>query len=563
MDINTILDNTKKLNNINKEASNNKDLTNNDFIQSENKYRDALVSAINGYDKLIPYDLVKKYDKYEIPFNYKDYLSGDLDRQLADAQSNWSKTGNALLQTFVSEIGLGTVKAIPDMIEGFISLFTDDNDYSNPISAKISEWQDAFNNEVAPIYARPGESWGDFGWWMQHLPSIASSVTLLIPASLITKGTALLMKGVSKGISATTKSGKKFINLAEDIDNTSKLSRLSNLKLGPESKKIANFVGETASMTFWQRLGENYQESGQVMEDMFYLANEKLNEMSDEEYNKWLERNKNLIFEGEDVSKIDLNDKSEVARLIAKHSADATFRFDWINSIFDFVQILSLSHLPMAKFKGIKNHTMGSRRLAKLDKRYGGNKTVTELKSLAKIDYEKNRWLQVKDRLDDLGYGFRTSFLGQASEGVEEAINYIAQQEGMTVGRVMLDMEAKSTFSNRLNQYVRNRELWENAFWGVLGGITFSGVANKSRDIRNNITERKEQRKKENSINEVTGEDVNSGKKSTYKDYWYSSEYKRVSAAIDHKATIHSDFVNKYNKIMTDATISDVDKKLF
>ena len=553
MDITTILNHSKSLYESSK--SNDKDLEDKDFVIDDHRYVNTLQDIFSQGEQAIPYDLVEKYDKNRIAFNYKDYLSGDLDRQLAEAQSNWDKFGNAIAQTIVSEIGLGTVKAFPDMVDGLIGLIAGDSDYSNPVSAKLAEWQEEFKN-ATPIYSAPGsgfENGTDFGWWMQRLPSIASSLTLLIPATAATKGVTMAMKGIGKGakaISASTRRGKKFINTVDDIETTAKTSKLSNLKLGPEAKKIANYIGENASMAFFQRLGENQQEAGQVMEDMFYEASNHLNNMSDEEYKEWVERNKDLILEGENPNKINLNDRTRVAQLIAKHSADKTFRFDWYNGTFDLFQMMALRSLPMAKFKGIKDHTMRSRRLAILDKRYGGNKNVAELKTAAKNDYKTNRWLQVKDRADDLLYGIRSSLLWQSTEGVEEAINFIAQKEGMHVGRVMLNMESESVFSDRLNQYMRTGELWENAFWGVLGGITFSAGANKVRDVRNNIAEANRKKKDTKKFNETTGEDVNLGGKTSYKDYWYSSEYKRVSDAINNRYILEKDFQDKYNRIM-------------
>ena len=128
-----------------------------------------------------------KYEKYGINWNPKEAANGSLDVQLAEAQSNWAKFGNALAQTVVSEIGLGTMLGISDLFDAVgQAIGTSDHDYSNPVSAKLEEWQDKFNNEVAPIYSRPGSGFGngtDFGWWMQNIPSIASYLTLLIPAA--------------------------------------------------------------------------------------------------------------------------------------------------------------------------------------------------------------------------------------------------------------------------------------------------------------------------------------------------------------------------------------------
>ena len=59
----------------------------------------------------------------------------NLDKQLSDSQSAWTKWGNALAQTVVSEIGLGTLKGISDLFDLLGNVLTLNNgDYSNPVS---------------------------------------------------------------------------------------------------------------------------------------------------------------------------------------------------------------------------------------------------------------------------------------------------------------------------------------------------------------------------------------------------------------------------------------------
>ena len=65
--------------------------------------------------------IADKYRKYGINFSYK---APELDRQLAEAQSNWDKTKNAVAQTLVSEIGLGTLRGITDLFDGIYNLDT-------------------------------------------------------------------------------------------------------------------------------------------------------------------------------------------------------------------------------------------------------------------------------------------------------------------------------------------------------------------------------------------------------------------------------------------------------
>ena len=126
----------------------------------------------------------------------------DVDKVLAESQSNLRKLGSAVSQAVVSEIGLGTVRGAADLFDFIGNAVTGNlanNDYTNPVSEKIQEWQDYFNTEVVPIYADPNlditnGGLTDFGWWASNMPSIMSSVTLLLPSMAATKGLQWLAK---------------------------------------------------------------------------------------------------------------------------------------------------------------------------------------------------------------------------------------------------------------------------------------------------------------------------------------------------------------------------------
>ena len=92
------------------------------------------------------------YQRYGVTPN----IITNLDKERAENQSNWTKAGNALGQTLVSQAILGTIKAVPDLFDAVANgFFTSDGDYQNPVSNKIKEWQDYFDQEVAPIYSDP------------------------------------------------------------------------------------------------------------------------------------------------------------------------------------------------------------------------------------------------------------------------------------------------------------------------------------------------------------------------------------------------------------------------
>ena len=213
MDTNDILKQIKNLtDNNDKSESEKKTLTSLDFTPNNGEFIGAArENAKRSYS--IDEDLAKKYNRKGLVWTPKDYYSGSLDTQLADAQSNWAKAGNALAQTVVSEVLLGTALGINDLFDLIgKAIGVSDKNYQNPVSRTLEEWQDKFNNDVAPIYSRPGsgfENGTDFGWWMQNIPSIMSSLTLLVPAAGGTKAVSLAGKGLSKiGTKVATKAAE-------------------------------------------------------------------------------------------------------------------------------------------------------------------------------------------------------------------------------------------------------------------------------------------------------------------------------------------------------------------
>lgn len=504
----------------------------------------------------------RKYEKYGINWNAKEAANGSLDVQLADAQSNWAKLGNALAQTVVSEIGLGTMLGISDLFDAIgQAIGKSDHDYNNPVSAKLEEWQDKFNNEVAPIYSRPGSGFGngtDFGWWMQNIPSIASSLTLLIPAAGATKALSLIGKGIAKGTKAATKWAARAARL-ERIQKAGHAIPLSSRAI--ETGKLFAKNATTAALS---RTMENYQEARQVYNDMYVDVLDSLNNMNDEDYNSFISRNPNTFKD------VDTSNKDEVAKAVARKSSDMTFKADYANTVFDIIQLYALRNVAFHGFRNSKV-SAAARRLDKNARRFAGKyNTIAELEEQVS---KQSLGRKITDKLGDFLYAGRTVIAAQASEGVEEAVNYIAQQEGMNVGKTMVAMEANSVFSNRLNQYIKNPELWESAFWGVAGGIVFQGAGSGLARARTAL-ERKNEKKK-NQPNEKTGESVNesvkgyntkrqleTNAKNHWKDLWELPDVKRVKTSIENRLAIENDYQQKVKEINDDNEMANEEKEL-
>lgn len=429
---------------------------------------------------------IEKYLKHDItPSKHTelDYL----DTELSKAQSAWDKVGNALAQT-ASELTIGTALGVSNVLDfvigGALRLTTKEtNDYSNPVSKLLEQAQETVK-EATPIYTKPGVSlgngaFGDLSWWLSNMPSIASTVSLLVPARLATAGVSKLGK-----LAKTTKLGR----------TASVQSRrwLGNVLGGQTRLNAAEVAAQVGAEGTIMRIGENYQEARQTYNELLPESIETLQNMDDNEYYHWVEARRNIL--GDDI---DYNDRNAVAKRLASRAADETFKSDMVNAVFDIWQLYALRNIGKimnAPMRGELN------RYAKLVRKYP-NKTADQIKEM--LD---GRPLTTKiiDKVSDYTKGSAFVTLAEANEGVEEAINYAAQQEGLSYGKALLEKASKeqdenylarSTYNrfvpfsritaDALSDYIKAPELHDAAFWGVLGGIAFQGIGSGINQIRN------------------------------------------------------------------------------
>lgn len=450
----------------------------------------------------------EKYNRAGLNWNNWE----NLDKQLSDSQSTWSKWKNALAQTVVSEIGLGTAIGIADLFDMIgQAVGISDPNYQNPLSAYLTEKQEEFRN-YAPIYSDPSLNISnggllDAGWWASNIPSVASSLTLLIPSTGAVKGLSALGK-----INKVANFGRKAAVAVAKAEKAVKagitgsksygtLGKLLNTTSGRSTLGLAFENGTTAALS---RAMENYQEARQTYNDMYADASEYLTKLANsnkqedkDKYNEIIQSNSALLKDSDGNSTVDTNNPNEVAKAIAKASADRTFQMDWVNVVSDVVQMYALRNA----WKGLKNAPEDPSSIKRANRNAAKNlfKSEKEIaEEEAKRSFKSKAWEKVHDKLLDSKL-LITSELG---EGVEEAVNYIAQQEGMTLGNTLLNRndDDRSTgwgnslskfFDKRMEQYIKAPELWDSAFWGVMGGVVFQGVGSKLRRIANKLTESK------------------------------------------------------------------------
>lgn len=445
-----------------------------------------------------------KYQRYGITPNR---ISPNLDKELADAQSNWAKAGNALAQTVISEIGLGTALGITDlfdMIGSKIGLL--DNDYKNPVSDFLEKKQEEFR-EFAPIYTTPGVDIAnggltDFGWWMSNMPSIASSLTLLIPSTGVTKGLSWL----GKATKATSFTRKAVRGVTKAIGNKN-IYRWANKASTVERANAMTELGINAALS---RTMENYQEARGVYNDMYAEAVDKLNNLTPQQYQQYIDNNPHIFKDENGNDKIDTSDRDAVAKFVAKESADRDFLQNYWNIGWDMLQLYGLKNM----FRGGKLPELGSskakvRRAHKDMMKYADKLKGTNTAEVAEEIKELNKSLpfmtKLGHKIEDYTYGNAMTIGAEASEGAEEAWNYISQMEGMHTGRLLLGTDKPSRWDNRFDDYITSPQLWESAFWGVLGGVVFQNVGGLFKQVGYNISKHAEDKKAAKKA-ETTGE---------------------------------------------------------
>lgn len=534
-------------------------------IPNQNKY---VQLGINDYasQKRFDKNLVDKYAKAGITYNDWE----NFDKLLSESQSAGSKLFNAALQSVWSELALGTLKSFTD-IGGWMFTGFDRDGYTNAASAKIEEWQENFNNEH-PIYADPdinitNGGLFDIGYLASNLPSIVTTLTLFVPSLAITKG--------AKALSAITRFGKGVGYLRKSITGANKI-----LEAGEAAKKTvtaeeliadlgktkawingagteaANAFVETGLNTATMRFLENYQESRDVYKNMKDVALEKFKYMTDNEFQEFCSKNDNIPNDLEGGLT-----KDNVANYIAQKSANTTFANDWWNVIFDFVQLKALQGA------GKVNKNVAQRSAAKAAERKQKEAVAKELSigidSEAKESLLKSIGKNTKNFINDHTASGKI-LLTEISEGVEEGVNFVAQQEGLHFGNVMLGEEDENTFGERFSSYLNNSALYDSMFWGWMGGILFEGVGSKIKTFSDNVIDKAISNINNKNKNKATGE-----KSTTFNDLFSTATTKRQVSEIESRLQKISDAneklqqindgKNPFKKLEDGETLADID----
>ena len=385
----------------------------------------------------------------------------ELETLRAKNQSAWKQAGNALGQTIGTVIG-DTVGGMGMLIDLATVGLLDDKPFSNPITRAGDTISDYVRDDLFPIYREnPDKAFdmNDFsGWFFSQIPSIASSLSLMIPGTLLTKGVG----AIGKGVAALGRSSSKVshaMNLAK------KATKLDNVYRANRLKILAN-DGITA---IGMRLGENYQEARGVAEQIEGEALSLFTGMSDEEFQNWLDNNPDIASEAKERT------KEEAALIVADKAAMRNFGYNSGNVFFDFMQLRAVN-----KAIGQINRAITPRI------RYSQNQALDRIASTGVESASQTLGQAAKGTIKDFAgkinrfvNSSENLLLSELTEGIEEAINFVGQEEGTLYGRYLLGQAEQyngAVSMDRIEKYLQNPQLYNSALWGVIGGITFGGT---------------------------------------------------------------------------------------
>lgn len=386
------------------------------------------------------------------PYNTQEELTN----ARAKNQSASEKVWNATVRAGLGEVVLGTLEGFGNIFDGLANIVTggeykDSSAYTDAMHQAKQQLDDNFQ-----IYKRDGTfNVGDLGWWMDNAVSVASTLSLMLPAAGWAK--AIGMTGKLTGLGRLSRFASKGIAKLGNLGyKATKFSALENIagKAGriDEALRSGAKIGTTA---FLSRTGENFMEGRQVYEDTYTKTKENLTNMPSSEYAKFLRMNPE--FEG--------MDKDSIAKNIAQQAANKTFYNDYWMLLMDIPQFKALGSLWG---KGIQRATTASERIA-------AQAAKQRLAGVTEDAIIKNN---LKNRIIDsakyaLKHPAKSITALELGEGFEEMYQGVQSQKGLEVAERYFNPNFTPT---TISSYLKDSSIWEQGFWGALGGIAFQKV---------------------------------------------------------------------------------------
>ena len=392
----------------------------------------------------------------------------DKNRAAAREQTAISKIGNSLEQLVVDEVLLGTLKGFTDIYDAIIGHIGEkNNDFTSDASKFLEELQER-NRENFKIYREnPYKSFDieDLGWWADNFVSVGSTLSLLIPSKGITWGIGKLGKlakadkWVSGGINKLAKTAKG----AELIEKGGSASKI--LKHGNYYGRKINELTDLAGTALLSRIAENYQEARGIYKEGYDNILNKLNAMNDEEKAEFLIRNPKYK---------NTNSNEEIAEDLASNAATNTFWSDMPLVLMDFIQYKGVESALKGGAKQVTTASIEKAQKDALRKLTLGKAAENAIDAETKGLFSKLGQGLINTGTDIIKHPGRTLAALELSEGFEEGWQGVVQ----AANEDFIDSFLNGHHVARTwDSYLTDGQVWEQAFWGALGGIVFQGSA--------------------------------------------------------------------------------------
>ena len=434
----------------------------------KNIYKPTIENT-NDYSRFNNKD--EEYSDYGITVNLAD-SEEDINKARAKNQGAFEQFLRATGQAIASEVVIGSVKSLSDIVDAIINIGANINeeqthDFTNPVSKYLEEKQDAIKESLAIYQENPGKAFDltDTGWLFNNAVSIASTATMLIPTKLITGGVSLAYKGVKTAAKAN-KLGKTM-NAMSSRGIAVAAKKKGLVGNAGKLRERMDMVREVGTSALLSRTMEGYMEARQVYREVYDDTLNRLNNMSDADKSELIKNNPD--FEG-------LNNE-QMAEIISGRSAEETFKNDYAMLAMDAIQFRALRGMFS---KNITSKDISNNMRKQLDKtlnNYAGiaaaeTEAVSKTFSSTVINTIKNN-TPANFIKNTIKHPFKGLAAIEWSEGVEEAYQGIQTEKGKEVAERIFN----PAFTARdLESYISDPHIWEQAVWGVLGAIGFAGI---------------------------------------------------------------------------------------
>ena len=435
-------------------------------ILSEN----AAIGNINhrNINPKFDWERFEKYGAVPNAINTED----EIRRNAAKYQSNWEKFGNMLIQGIGNELVVGTLKAFSDLYDIGYSALTKEGhigSYVNPVGQDLEKLMD-YNREQFEIFLKnPEKNFDvtDFGWYANGLVSAATTASLFIPGIAVEKALGLAAKGVKIATGLN-----KELSLVGNAIMKSKRLRAAAAAGKVNRLKTINALDAATSLgvnALTSRTIEGRQEAREVYRNNYDRLVNELSNMSEEEYAEFLDNNKGRGYENMGIE--------DIAKDIAEIGAFDTFKNDYAMLLMDVLQYAGISKLFSKKLFG----KMAGEEIRDMNKQLInsiGKGSTEYLKQFSAKSLASSATSGIKDIFKNgISATAKSKMFILGMEGVSEGFEEGYQGIMSEIGKTTMDKMIDPTVEYRgLDSYLKDPAIWEQAFWGSIGSLVFTGL---------------------------------------------------------------------------------------